>query len=182
MTRGGPAQSLRLAVDCLPHDTRVAMLEGVRSSDIIVGAYTDRNGGECPMLAAHRRGGRTSFATFARAWDRYTGARRARRASERELRTLETMLEASLAGDPGTGGRDFAEAIESLERARERRRRDTGERNRTDELRDSDGWTWLRPFRRYDHYAATLERLHELERETRRELSASRAPRDSAPA
>ena len=27
------------------------------------------------MLAAHRNGGRTSLASFARAWDRYTGAR-----------------------------------------------------------------------------------------------------------
>ncbi len=26
------------------------------------------------MLAAHRNGGRTSLASFARAWDRYTGA------------------------------------------------------------------------------------------------------------
>jgi hypothetical protein len=92
------AHRLRSVVDCLPYDTRLAMLEGIRRYDrIIVGAYTDRTGGVCPMLAAHRCGGRTDFRSFARAWDRFTGAgRRARRATEREVRTLTTQLEASL--------------------------------------------------------------------------------------
>src|SRR5262249_13770148 len=74
------------------------MLDGIKRYDrIIVGAYSDRSGGVCPMLAAHRGGGRTDFRTFARAWDRFTGAgRRARRATEREVRTLATQLEASL--------------------------------------------------------------------------------------
>ena len=77
------------------------MLGGVGSNRIIVGAYTDRSGGVCPMLAAHRNGGRTSLASFARAWDRYTGVRgrRPRPATERELTTLTTMLEASIALD-----------------------------------------------------------------------------------
>jgi hypothetical protein len=76
------------------------MLDGVESNRIIVGAYTDRKGGVCPMLAAHRNGGRTSLASFARAWDRYTGARgRPRPASDRELHTLTAMLEASIALD-----------------------------------------------------------------------------------
>ena len=35
------------------------------------------------MLAAHRNGGRTSLASFARAWDRYTGARGASAAGHR---------------------------------------------------------------------------------------------------
>jgi hypothetical protein len=52
------------------------MLDGIANSRIIVGAYTDRQGGVCPMLAAHRNGGRTSLASFARAWDRYTDATR----------------------------------------------------------------------------------------------------------
>jgi len=51
------------------------MLEGVESNRIIVGAYTDRKGGVCPMLAAYRNGGCTSFASFAHAWDCYTGVR-----------------------------------------------------------------------------------------------------------
>src|SRR3954453_1353983 len=99
--RRRPARDLRLAVDCLPLETRRAMLDGIASSRIIVGAYTDRSGGVCPMLAAHRNGGRTSLASFARAWDRYTGVRRrkARPATNRELTTLRTMLEASIALD-----------------------------------------------------------------------------------
>ena len=62
--------------------------QGLQRYDrIIVGAYSDRSGGVCPMLAAHRCGGRTDFRSFARAWDRFTGAgRRARKATERELR------------------------------------------------------------------------------------------------
>src|SRR5919197_2700383 len=94
--RTSPIQDLRRTIDCLPLRTRVAMLEGVRSNEIIVGAYADRAGGVCPMLAAHRCGGRTSFASFARAWDRFAGARRARRASARELHVLEQHLEASI--------------------------------------------------------------------------------------
>src|SRR4051794_25456981 len=68
-TRRSPIDELRLAIDCLPVRTRTAMLEGVRANDIIVGAYADREGGVCPMLAAHRRGGRTNFISFAKAWD-----------------------------------------------------------------------------------------------------------------
>jgi hypothetical protein len=91
------AERLRLMVDCLPYETRVAMLEGLGRYEIIAGAYSARGGGVCPMLAAHRCGGRTDFRGFARAWDRFTGARkRARRASQRELRTLVSQLEASI--------------------------------------------------------------------------------------
>jgi hypothetical protein len=89
-------EDLRLAIDCLPLRTREAMLAGIRSNEIIVGAYSDRAGGVCPMLAAHRCGGRTSFVSFARAWDRFTDAKRARRASVRELRALEAHLLASI--------------------------------------------------------------------------------------
>src|SRR5205807_522740 len=93
---------LRLAVHCLPRATRIAMLDGIRSNEIIVGAYSTREG-ICPMLAAHRAGGRTNLIAFARAWDRFTlgGARRqrSRRATERELLILRTHLEASLLDD-----------------------------------------------------------------------------------
>ena len=68
-------EGLRLAIDCMPVATREAMLAGVRSdARIIVGAYVDGQGGECPMLAAHRRGGRTDFLSFAKSWDRFTRA------------------------------------------------------------------------------------------------------------
>ena len=89
-------EDLRLAIDCLPLRTREAMLAGIRSHEIIVGAYSDRAGGVCPMLAAHRCGGRTSFISFARAWDRFARAKRARTATARELRALEAHLIASI--------------------------------------------------------------------------------------
>ena len=73
---------------------------GIRGNRVIVGAYVDKRGGVCPMLAAHRNGGRTDFGTFARAWDAYTGAKRKpRRASRREVRTLEGYLEIALTRD-----------------------------------------------------------------------------------
>jgi hypothetical protein len=147
---------LRHVVDCLPYDTRVAMLQGLQRYDrIIVGAYSDRSGGVCPMLAAHRCGGRTDFRSFARAWDRFTGAgRRARRASEREVRTLTAQIEASIWREQemraevsalGTG----SSAAGEHEAAKPRR---------------EQGGAWLRPFRRWDGYreavAAALRQLH----------------------
>jgi hypothetical protein len=159
-----PAQDLRLAVDLLPVETKTAMLDGVLANRIIVGAYTDRRGGVCPMLAAHRRGGRTNFASFARAWDRYTRAKgRPRPATDRELRTLVFMLEASLFCDQREH-EEVADAIAGLKAAKARRaaeradrRPDTGERDRTSELSRRHGWAWMRLFRRYDDYEAALE-------------------------
>jgi hypothetical protein len=99
--RRNNAQRLRDAVYAMPARTKAAMLRGVRTNRVIVGAYVDKRGGVCPMLAAHRNGGRTNFGTFARAWDAYTGAKphRSRRASRREVRTLEGYLEMALARD-----------------------------------------------------------------------------------
>ena len=152
------AQELRLAIDCLPERTREAMLEGIDANDIIVGAYTDRKGGICPMLAAHRHGGRTSLATFAKAWDRYTGARtRPRPATERELRTLRAMLEASLfygASELAQAAAEHQELVDGRPQTADRR--DTGERSRLKELRHRHGWAWLRVFRRYDDFQAAL--------------------------
>jgi hypothetical protein len=79
----------------LPIETKEAMLVALDSETIVTGAYT-HDGGVCPMLAAHRRGGRTDRESFAKCWDRYTGADKGRRASEREIRTLRCMLEGSL--------------------------------------------------------------------------------------
>jgi hypothetical protein len=150
--RRRPARELRIAIDCLPLQTRKAMLEGIEANRIIVGAYTDRQGGVCPMLAAHRNGGRTSLASFARAWDRYTRARkRPRPATDRELGTLHTMLEASILLDE-------TPALTTVERPRRERRR-TGERHRARELRYQPGWAWLRPFRRLDEYEKAVSDL-----------------------
>jgi hypothetical protein len=75
------------------------MLKGIDANDIIVGAYTSTDG-ICPMLAAHRAGGRTSVIAFAKAWDgfafRDARSARARRATRRELLVLKSHLEASL--------------------------------------------------------------------------------------
>jgi hypothetical protein len=188
-------EQLRLAIDCLPVDTRVAMLRGIRENEIIVGAYTDSRGGVCPMLAAHRCGGRTDFITFARSWDRFTRVgNRARAASERELRILVSHLEASLLAEDGTQT-DLQRAITDHEALRARsaaerpvparaehepRRRRDGERpgdaDRSGELRKKAGWAWLRPFRRLDEYELAIERVEaerralEAERERETEL------------
>jgi hypothetical protein len=138
MRRRRPARDLRNVVDCLPLHTREAMLEGIAAGRIIVGAYTDRRGGVCPMLAAHRNGGRTSLAGFARAWDRYTGATRGpRRATERELTTLRAMLEASIGVEEVPSLRDVQRPAPSY----------------------PIGWAWLRPFRRLDEYERALVEL-----------------------
>ena len=159
------------------------MLDGVDRSRIIVGAYVDRHGGVCPMLAAHRNGGRTSLASFARAWDRYTRAGKGpRTATHRELRTLRTMLEASVALDEaGSDGELARVAAEYRARKNQRAakkepapRRDTGERDRTSELKGREGWAWLRPFRRYDAYELALRQVEEVERRSREEREGER--------
>lgn len=127
--RRSAREDLRLAVRCLPRHTREAMLEGIRANDIIVGAYTDRRGGVCPMLAAHRCGGRTDFLAFARAWDRFARAKRPRRATEREVATLVAYLEEARLEDA-----DLGTAIADHQRtARERRAREAA----------GTGWGWL---------------------------------------
>lgn len=157
-TTRSPIEELRLVIDCLPLRTRQAMLEGVRSNEIIVGAYTDREGGVCPMLAAHRCGGRTNFVSFARAWDRFTKAKHARRATERELRILEAHLEASILADEHVdlraAIREHRELVASRPRPRARVR--PGDPDRSKELRRRGGWSWMRPFRRLDDYERAL--------------------------
>ena len=100
--RRATIEDLRQAIDRLPRRTRMAMLEGITVNDVIVGAYSTSEG-ICPMLAAHRAGGRTSLIAFAQAWDRvaFRGQRasRARRATDRELLILRSHLEASLVED-----------------------------------------------------------------------------------
>jgi len=124
--QNSPIERLRLAIDCMPVATREAMLEGVRANErIIAGAYVDRDGGVCPMLAAHRRGGRTDFISFARSWDRFTRANgKSRPATPRELGILISHLEASLAG---VSGLELDLAIKQHRELRSRRFR-TGRR------------------------------------------------------
>jgi hypothetical protein len=121
-----PARDLRDAIDATPLDTRHAMLGALDRNPIIVGAYTAPGGGVCPMLAAHRNGGRTDYAEFARAWDRYARAgKQARPATEGELTALRTMLESSIADEQVTAPGALARAIADHHRAlRSRLRRE----------------------------------------------------------
>lgn len=99
------AQALSRAVTALPAVTRRAMLEAVDGEQLIVGAYTDRRGHVCPMLAAYRLGARTDVGRFPRAWDAFGRARRPRLATARELEILKALLQESLTGPqhrPGT--------------------------------------------------------------------------------
>jgi hypothetical protein len=166
--RQATVQDLRLAIDCLPRKTRIAMLDGVRANDIIVGAYSNRDG-ICPMLAAHRAGGRTDFISFAKAWDRFAFRKArcgpARLATRRELLVLTSHLETSLLDDEGPAS-DFRAAISDHRELLARRRPDgpldpgdgarLGDRDRSSELRARPGWAWLRVMRRYDDYERAL--------------------------
>ena len=179
-----PAQRLRTAVDAMPRRTRIAMLTGIDANQIVVGAYTDKeSGGICPMLAAHRNGGRTSLASFARSWDRFTNARRPRLATDREVRTLRSYIEMSLLRDEqGTesvtalANEIRAERAEAAKRTavqasegqttpscegqtpkgRSAPSADTGERHRARELKHRRFWSWLRPTRSYDVFAENV--------------------------
>ena len=169
--RERPTYDLRLAVERLPTHTKEAMLRGIATNRIVVGAYVDsESGGICPMLAAHRNGARTSVANFARAWDTYTNAKRPRRATRREVRTLRSLLEWSLDVSSDLPSGSLAEAAAQIRAEREEFRcatepADTGERHRGRELRLSRDWAWMRPARRLDEYkdllAAAEEQLSE---------------------
>jgi hypothetical protein len=141
---------MRAVVDCLPYETKVAMLAGIERYEIVTGAYTTKDGGVCPMLAAHRCGGRTDFRSFARAWDRFTDARkRGRRASERELRTLQAQLEQSMwkeeeARDVLLERRPWTAPRRETRRAPHARRRRSFA-------------AWLLPFRNLDDYRRALD-------------------------
>lgn len=162
------AERLRLAVEALPGVTREAMIRGIDSNRIVVGAYVDRDsGGICPMLAAHRNGGRTDLASFARTWDRYTGAKRPRLATRRELHTLRSLLEAALAGEWGETGSIAAAAAQiRAERAELAARRagcaepmapPAAERVEEAPIRIRRvRWSRLRPERRYEEHPDVL--------------------------
>jgi len=46
------ARRLNRAVCALPFEARRAMLDALEADELIIGAYTDRRGRTCPMLAA----------------------------------------------------------------------------------------------------------------------------------
>lgn len=203
-----PAARLRAAVDSMPRHSRVAMLRGLDAGPIIAGAYADpKTGGICPMLAAHRNGGRTDLSSFARCWDFFTGARRPRLATRREIRTLRSYLEMSLIDRPYSeepisvvADRLRAEreswrceaaempaadtpAADTTDRPDGRPRpADTGERDRGHELRRRRGWAWIRPTRSYDEYRRRIAHASEQLGEQRAsELLAERDAAEPAP-
>ncbi len=199
--RRATIEDLRQAVDCLPRRTRIAMLDGIAANDIIVGAYSTGDG-ICPMLAAHRAGGRTSLIAFAQAWDRvaFRGQKdaRARRATERELLILKSHLEASLLEDDVPAGglaevrRDHEalmarherprESARERERERERAPVRPGDPDRTAELEQRPGWAWTRVVRRHDDFASLMRRLEAEHQNAELAESASATEPETAPA
>ncbi len=171
-------QRLRRAVDAMPRTAREAMLRGIEDNTIIVGAYSDPgSGGICPMLAAHRNGGRTDLASFARSWDRYTDARRPRLATGREVRTLRSLLELSLVAEDGPLDSlaeiareiraERAEHAVSVEATTAAAPRPTGERNRAPELRHKPFWSWILPARSLEVYRERIAAASEQASEQR---------------
>jgi hypothetical protein len=173
-----PAEELPRAIEELAVTTRAAMLEAVRCSAtrLIAGSYVAPGGGICPLLAAHRRGGRphdgsTGVSAFAGVWDRYTGARTGdpRPIEQAERQMLEGLLVASLAREQrrreaaGRRERRDWEARGAVARVRAGRgaRLEAllsaeGDQNRAQELARRAGWAWLGVYRRYDDYRAAV--------------------------
>ena len=156
------------------------MLEGVRENEIIVGAYTDRDGGICPMLAAHRqrRAHRLHHlrALLGPLRPRVGAAARAAPPSA-SCASSTTHLEASLLAERPhrPAGRDpraprAGRAPHGAARRRRRRvaRPRPGDADRAAELARRAGWAWLRPFRRLDDYERALARV-EAERDALRD-------------
>lgn len=115
---------LRQSIDTLPERTRRAMLSGLGNNTVITGAFSDGSG-VCPMVAAHREGGRTRRMSFPEAWDRFTGVHGrciTRQATADEVLHLRMQLEGSLCA-PASDANGFAEAIAEHEATVEARRR-----------------------------------------------------------
>ena len=101
---------LRRAIDVLPERTRRAMLVGLENNIVITGAFSGGDG-VCPMMAAHRAGGRTSCVSFPEAWDKFTGVygrRIVREATQYEVDILRAEIEASLVPLPSLLGEAIA--------------------------------------------------------------------------
>lgn len=113
---------LRRSIDVLPERTRQAMLSGLTSNTVITGAYSDGSG-VCPMLAAHRNGGRASAVTFPEAWDTFCGVHGrniTRPATQEEVGVLRLQLQESL---EYKGDTTLADAINEHLATVDRRRR-----------------------------------------------------------
>lgn len=115
---------LRRSIDVLPERTRKAMLIGLGNNTVITGAFAGGDGA-CPILAAHREGGRTSVCSFPQAWDRFCGVagrQIVRPATQYEVQILRREIEASL--ETNTADTFFADAIAEHKAALEARERE----------------------------------------------------------
>lgn len=115
---------LRRSIDVLPERTRRAMLVGLGNNTVITGAFAGSKNGACPMMAAHREGGRTSCCTFPEAWDRFTGVygrHIVREATPYEVQILCEEIEASLVPLPNV----LSDAIAEHQAIVEARRQET---------------------------------------------------------
>lgn len=112
---------LRRSIDLLPERTRQAMLSGVMSNTVITGAFSDGTG-VCPMLAAHRNGGRTACVSFPEAWDTFCGVHGrniTRPATQEEVSVLRAQLEESISYKADTSLADaITDHLESVDRRR----------------------------------------------------------------
>lgn len=114
---------LRRSIDVLPERTRKAMLVGLGNNTVITGAFAGGGAGACPMMAAHREGGRTSVCSFPQAWDTFCGVagrQIVRPATEYEVQILRREIEASL---QPAGPSELGEAIEEYQASMAQRRR-----------------------------------------------------------
>ncbi len=103
---------LRRSIDVLPERTRKAMLVGLGNNTVITGAFAASKDGACPMMAAHREGGRTSCCTFPEAWDKFTGVHGRyiiREATPYEVQILCEEIQASLVPLPNLLSEAIAE-------------------------------------------------------------------------
>jgi hypothetical protein len=120
---------LRSSIDVLPERTRKAMLVGISNNTVITGAFVGPSG-VCPMMAAHRAGGRTSCVSFPEAWDRFTGVYGrsiCRQATEYEVALLRAEIEASLEPQHSELAEAIAEHTAMVEGRRRRARQVTAE-------------------------------------------------------
>jgi hypothetical protein len=127
---------LRRSIDLLPERTRQAMLSGVMSNTVITGSFSDGTG-VCPMLAAHRNGGRTACVSFPEAWDTFCGVHGrgiTRQATQEEVGVLRMQIQESLSYQ---GDTMLADAITDHLASVERRRRQA--RNESDAPLDLTG-------------------------------------------
>ncbi len=119
---------LRRSIDVLPERTRKAMLVGLGNNTVITGAFTGADG-VCPMMAAHREGGRTTCVSFPEAWDKFTGVYGrdiCRHATAYEIGILRLEIEASLEPVESPLGAAIAEHTAMVEGRRRRDRLSAG--------------------------------------------------------